>query len=101
MCAVISTYEDPIPGWSNNLYGINGAFVGWSVGLLKVSSSELKTKNEVVCADFVTNATLAAIWDKAHEKNSQTDDIDESKTIVHITSQDPLNWGNEIFTSAV
>lgn len=66
--SVISTYEEPIPGWCNNVYGINGMVVGTGLGFIKVSPCKSKSKNDVVCADFVTNGTLAAIWGKAEEK---------------------------------
>lgn len=68
--------------------------VGVLIGLIRVSPMNPKLKIEVVCADFVTNGTLAAIWDKAHE--TDVSNIDESNTIVHITAQDPSTWGNVV-----
>lgn len=63
---VISTYIDPIPAWSNSYGGMNGVTVGIGSGLLR----NLYWKNielNVVCADFVTNGSLAIAWYTATE----------------------------------
>lgn len=55
---VISTFIEPIPAWSNSYGGMNGVTVGIGSGLLR----NLFWKNielNIVCADFVTNGSLA------------------------------------------
>lgn len=92
--AVISTHEDPIPAWCNvssllriiqqlcnldgsfliflsvfpqNIYGLNGMLVACGLGFLRIMVFDRDLKGDVVCADFVTNSTLAAIWDRYNE----------------------------------
>lgn len=64
--SVISTYADPIPAWSNSYGGMNGVTAGIGSGLLR----NLFWKNiqlNIVCADFVTNGSLAIAWHTAKE----------------------------------
>lgn len=64
--SVISTYIDPIPAWSNSYGGMNGVTAGIGSGLLR----NLFWKNielNIVCADFVTNGSLAIGWYTANE----------------------------------
>ncbi|XP_055327151.1 fatty acyl-CoA reductase wat-like isoform X2 [Sitodiplosis mosellana] len=63
---VISTYADPIMAWSNSYGGMNGVVAGIGGGLLRnlfFKSVELN----IVCADFVTNGSLAAAWHTCNE----------------------------------
>lgn len=64
--SVISTYADPIPAWSNSYGGMNGVTAGIGSGLLR----NLFWRNiqlNIVCADFVTNGSLAIAWHTARE----------------------------------
>ncbi|XP_037035184.1 fatty acyl-CoA reductase wat-like isoform X1 [Bradysia coprophila] len=112
---IISTYEDPIPGWTNNIYGLNGITVGIGLGFIKVAmGNEHSTYIEVVCADFVTNGTLAAMYNKVNGTENVSNKVenfmfdgkdvssakaeslskfDLSNTVVHITSQDLVTCG--------
>lgn len=64
---VISTHEDPIAGWCNNTYGLNGFLVACGFGFIRIMFYSKNTESNIICADFVTNATLAVIWNKANE----------------------------------
>lgn len=33
---ILSTYREPVQGWIDNIVGINGMIIGWSIGLLRV-----------------------------------------------------------------
>ncbi|XP_037035189.1 fatty acyl-CoA reductase wat-like isoform X2 [Bradysia coprophila] len=111
---IISTYEDPVPGWTNNIYGVNGVTMGVGLGFIKVAMSNKHFRNiEVVCADFVTNGTLAAMWNKVNATNNANkmenvsfdsentltgaatnlSKFDLSNSVVHITSQDLVTCG--------
>lgn len=77
------------------------------LGFIKVMSGSKDNRTaEVVCADFVTNGTLAAMWNKVNGINNVANNhnnlaveaenvkkLDESGLIVHITSQDPVSYG--------
>lgn len=54
--------------WSlKNIYGLNGMLVACGLGFLRIMVFDPELKGDVVCADFVTNSTLAAIWDRYNE----------------------------------
>lgn len=78
LITVISTYVDPIPGWTNNLSGMNGVMMGIGIGILRNLKMDPEAPLENVCADYVTNGTLAAIWSEDSVKRIEP-------KIVHIT----------------
>lgn len=59
---IMMTYEDPIPGWLNNVYGINGVFVGVGMGVLRIFHIDNTKRADIIPADVVTNSSLAVIW---------------------------------------
>lgn len=70
---VIATHEDPIPAWCNNTYGLNGFMVACGLGFMRIMQYENETESNIICADFVTNATLAVIWNKSNELDKYFD----------------------------
>lgn len=49
------------------MYGLNGMLVACGLGFLRIMVFDRDLKGDVICADFVTNSTLAAIWDRFNE----------------------------------
>ncbi|KAJ6641422.1 Fatty acyl-CoA reductase wat [Pseudolycoriella hygida] len=91
---IIATHEDPIPAWCNNTYGLNGFLVACGIGFMRIMLYAKDTESNIICADFVTNATLAVIWNKVneierYEFNDQSNDQTEesSDVIYHVTSK--------------
>lgn len=89
---VISTYSDPMAAWSNSYGGMNGVTAGIGAGLLR----NLYWKNiqlNLICADFVTNGSLAIAWHTAAEHRA-AHKLNEPK-IYHINrySDDTLYFG--------
>lgn len=60
---VISTSEDPIPGWCTNIFGLNGILTGAAFGFIRCLQNTANIDVDVICADFVVNSTMAIIWD--------------------------------------
>lgn len=60
---VIATYNEPLPGWINNIYGPTGVVAAAGVGLMRVMKADPKAIADIVPGDFVSNAVLAAAWD--------------------------------------
>ncbi|KAG4076705.1 hypothetical protein HA402_001992 [Bradysia odoriphaga] len=90
---IIATHEDPIPAWCNNTYGLNGFLVACGLGFIRIMHYSNKTETNIICADFVTNATLAIVWNKSNEierfeSNEQTMSDDEiSGTVYNVTAK--------------
>lgn len=65
---VTTVYNDPLPGYTDNLYGVNGVVTGAGVGVLRILHINNKLKANIVPADFVVNATVGLAWHTAAEK---------------------------------
>jgi alcohol-forming fatty acyl-CoA reductase len=65
---VATTFNEPIPGYTDNVYGVNGVVTGAGVGILRILHIDNKLKANIVPADFVINATIALAWLTALEK---------------------------------
>lgn len=63
MYIVSSTSEDPIPGWSTSIYGLNGILTGVAFGYIRCLQNTGNIDVDIICADFVINSTMAIIWD--------------------------------------
>lgn len=84
---ITGTVGDPLMGWADNLYGVQGMIVGVAIGLMKVLKYDPNIIGDLIPADFVVNETLAIAWDSVEEKN-------ETK-IYNCTSSysNPVTWG--------
>ncbi|XP_058122959.1 fatty acyl-CoA reductase wat-like [Anopheles ziemanni] len=77
---ITTTKEDPIAGWTDNLYGFNGVVCGAATGVLRIFHIHMDYKASIVPADTVINSTLAITWYAAthpgqeHVFNCTTDD---------------------------
>lgn len=65
---MIATFEDPIPGYCTNYFGLNGVLVACATGIVRIVYGNITNVANVVCADFVVNGTLAIVWDKLVNK---------------------------------
>lgn len=83
----MSTYQDPIPGWTNNLTGINGLCVGIGVGFLRHLHVDNDFIIDIICADYVVNTTLAAIWYSAKDYIATDRKEIAPAEIYHVTSK--------------
>lgn len=89
--------------------------VGAGLGFIRICFGDPNRKNSNICADFVMNGTLAAIWDKANEKyliflqinrsiilsfelRNKLTALSESKVVYNITPDDPTTNG-KLFTN--
>lgn len=82
---VVSTYQDPICGWTNNITGVNGLCCGIGVGFLRHLHVSDDFVIDIICADFVCNTTLAAIRLTA-EHFEETNKVPEPE-VYHATSK--------------
>lgn len=63
ICLVLSTYKEPVPGWTDNLYGPSGICSGAVRGLVHVIFGNAHKRANLVPADYCINAIIAAAWD--------------------------------------
>lgn len=63
--SVIATYNEPIRGWSDNVYGPTGAIVGAGTGVIRVLQVDGKRVANMVPVDLVINSLIAVAWKTA------------------------------------
>ncbi|XP_073965347.1 fatty acyl-CoA reductase wat-like isoform X2 [Choristoneura fumiferana] len=90
---VVSTYEEPVRGWTDSMYGPAGLMIGIGTGVLRTMYIDLEKQADMVPVDLVVNAVLAATWHTAKRfRENQTSDI----PIYNFVSgaQNPQTWGS-------
>ncbi|KAL1460838.1 hypothetical protein WDU94_012781 [Cyamophila willieti] len=63
---VISTNNEPIPGWIDNLYGPTGVITGFKSGIIRSFHVNAKNKADLVPADWTVNALICSAWHSAN-----------------------------------
>ncbi|KAF6206583.1 hypothetical protein GE061_017817 [Apolygus lucorum] len=86
---IISTKSDPIVGWIDNIYGPIGFVSGTAAGVLRLSNVDPKAKTELVPADFVCNALIAAACKTAKEGSISNIPVYNVVT----APENPINYG--------
>lgn len=99
---VISTAEEPVSGWINNVYGAVGVIMGSAIGLLRTLHCDPDKVAEIVPADYVISHFIVAGWDTAKRRNTllsiENANSDEPETerasIYNYVSicQNPITW---------
>jgi Male sterility protein. len=65
LISVVSTWKEPIVGWSNNLYGPGGAAAGAALGLIHTFYAKHDKKCDLIPVDVATNMMLGVVWKTA------------------------------------
>ncbi|KAF7282344.1 fatty acyl-CoA reductase wat-like [Rhynchophorus ferrugineus] len=68
---VTSTVSEPVPGWSDNLYGPMGILLSSNCGVLRVVKGRGCLKPDTVPGDMVVNALLCVPWEVNDEWNRE------------------------------
>ncbi|XP_035789764.1 fatty acyl-CoA reductase wat-like [Anopheles albimanus] len=82
---ITTTKEDPLAGWTDNLYGFNGVVCGAACGVLRIFHIHMDYKASIVPADIVINGTLAAAWYAAGHPQ-------EENVFNCTTDENPVSW---------
>ncbi|XP_008195701.1 fatty acyl-CoA reductase wat-like [Tribolium castaneum] len=67
---VISSIEEPVAGWVDNLYGINGQTTGILLGAIRSIYYIKKYPAHLVPCDFLANFLLATTWNLSNQNRS-------------------------------
>lgn len=66
--SVLSTYEEPIGGWIDNMYGPNGVCAAIIAGLLRTMHCNKNIHANIVPVDKSAAGIIAAAWDVCEKK---------------------------------
>lgn len=84
---VISTYEDPVSGWVDNMYGPTGILFGVGAGVLRVLNIEQDYNAEIVPVDMCVNSLISSAWEVG------TVHYEEPPVYNYVTSRsNPITW---------
>ncbi|KAJ8961661.1 hypothetical protein NQ318_021259, partial [Aromia moschata] len=67
---VTSAASEPLPGWSDNLYGPLGILLSSHCGILRVVRANGNIKSHTVPGDMCINAMLCFAWDTNNKKSA-------------------------------
>ncbi|KAL3271475.1 hypothetical protein HHI36_021960 [Cryptolaemus montrouzieri] len=106
---VIASVSEPVAGWIDNFYGATGVFLGAAIGLLRSLNGDKKNVAEMIPADYVINAGLAALWETAcnkalndnvesNEAEAENGNKNDEIPIYNVVSspESPITW--DLFT---
>ncbi|XP_055627972.1 fatty acyl-CoA reductase wat-like [Toxorhynchites rutilus septentrionalis] len=91
---VTSTMEDPIEGWTDNVYGLNGVIVGVGSGVLRILHLNQDCHVDFVPADLVVNSCLALSWYTAVHQSDEPPNEDEIVFNCTSRSDNPFTYRN-------
>ncbi|KAJ3641731.1 hypothetical protein Zmor_028212 [Zophobas morio] len=66
---ITNTIKEPIPGYTDNYYGVIGVTAGVYIGIIRCFYSKKGKRLDLVPADVVSNCILAATWQTANSKS--------------------------------
>uniref|UniRef100_A0A1I8PPT4 Fatty acyl-CoA reductase n=1 Tax=Stomoxys calcitrans TaxID=35570 RepID=A0A1I8PPT4_STOCA len=99
---VMSTYKDPIPGWTDNLYGPSGLCTWSARGLVRCIYGNAKYKANMVPADYCVNAMISSAWDVARRYAISKSDSEAKRELPvynYIFDRNNLTWGQYMHLS--
>lgn len=59
---IATTFTDPLPGYTDNIYGVNGVVAGAGVGIIRILHINDDLKANIVPADLVVNSIVSVAW---------------------------------------
>ncbi|XP_054264570.1 fatty acyl-CoA reductase wat-like isoform X1 [Macrosteles quadrilineatus] len=72
---IVSTYLEPVRGYTDNLYGPVGLMVGGAHGVIHCSNLNGDLTIDIIPVDYVVNCMIAAAWKTADEKDESTNSM--------------------------
>lgn len=90
---VISSYQEPMPGWIDNFYGPTGVIAGAGSGVLRTLRCNPKRVANMVPVDLCVNGILAAGWDTGRIYGTE---IEPEVPVYNYCSprENKLTWGD-------
>ncbi|XP_018304301.1 fatty acyl-CoA reductase 1-like [Mycetomoellerius zeteki] len=93
---VMSTLQEPIPGWLDNVYGPIGLFIGAGKGILRVACLNKTVNEDAVPVDFVIKVIIIVTW-KVGLTTYDHSITDSTSLVVNCTTLRYFTYQNSIY----
>ena len=64
----MASYKEPLPGWTDNLMGVNGIVFGGALGFVHCLCIDREATADMVPVDMACNALIACAWETGTKK---------------------------------
>jgi len=93
---VVSTIEEPVPGWADNFNGPTGLLVACGVGILRSQNCDPNIVADFVPADIVARTLITAVYKFMGESKSR--DTDSELYVINCATANisPITMGEVI-----
>ncbi|CAO1331806.1 unnamed protein product [Diamesa hyperborea] len=90
---VIATIEDPVAGWTDNIYGLNGAVIGIGLGIIRVLNINKDVVADIIPADYVVSSIML-VAKKTFDESLLPELTPKEAKIYNCVSSpnNPINW---------
>lgn len=95
----MSTYKDPFPGWTDNVYGPSGLCVWSARGVVRCIWGKADESANMVPADYCVNAILSSAWDCFERHEQRMHENIEIPVYNYIFEKNNLTWGDYMHLS--
>lgn len=68
LISVVNTYNEPVRGWTDNLYGPIGLVVAITMGLIHCTLQDVDIALDMVPVDYTVNCLIACAWDSINNR---------------------------------
>lgn len=101
---VMSTYKEPIAGWSNSIYGPTGVLIGAGTGVIRTIECNPNKVADLVPVDMTVNALIACAWTTARKTMELTKNnvktVEEPKVFNYVSGpRQPITWREFLITN--
>lgn len=87
---IVSTYREPVRGWTSTLYGPAGIVAGAGVGFMHSCYCDAEKIADLVPVDLIANCIIACAWKTAIDGVSSGD----PKAYNYVSCKEaPITWG--------
>lgn len=93
---VVSTIEEPVPGWADNFNGPTGLLVACGVGILRSQNCDPNIVADFVPADIVARTLITSVYKFMGESKSRAKDSDLYVVNCATANISPITMGEVI-----
>ncbi|XP_060532694.1 putative fatty acyl-CoA reductase CG5065 isoform X1 [Cylas formicarius] len=98
---VIPIFQDPLPGFFNNLQSPMGIFIGAGKGVIRSMYMDSKSYANLIPADCTINIMLVAVWDYLNTGKKNVFNACVPETDIKVNWEEIIELGKEVINTQV